>query len=210
MTYHVGQEIFIHKLKTKGEIQEVMDDGNVYVEYEKRKGKHTYLATDMFNVDEISLYRPKSKRQYNRKPLDIKIKYFDKSLPKIEKIEVGDWIDLRATESVHLYKGEFELIPLGVAMQLPKGYEAHVVPRSSTYKRWKVLQTNSFGVIDESYCGDNDQWQFPALAMEQTKINKGDRICQFRIVRKMPNVNFVEVDELGNEDRKGFGSTGTK
>lgn len=138
----------------------------------------------------------------------IRIKYFDKEIPRIEKIDKGDWIDLRAAENVYLSAGDFKLIPLGVAMQLPEGYEAHVVPRSSTFKNFGVIQTNSLGVIDNSYCGDNDQWFFPAYALRDTVINKGDRICQFRIVEKMPLIEFVEVDALNNKDRGGHGSTG--
>ena len=142
--------------------------------------------------------------------LQIKVKYFDKHLQKIEKISIGDWIDLRASESRVFKKGEFKLIPLGVAMELPKGYEAVVVPRSSTYKNFKIFQTNHQGVIDESYNGDNDQWFFPAYALEDTTIYFGDRICQFRIQKKMPQIEFIEVEKLENKDRKGFGSTGVK
>lgn len=137
----------------------------------------------------------------------IKIKYFA-NINKIEKIEKGDWIDLHSAEEVELKAGEFKLISLGVAMQLPKGYEAHIVPRSSTFKNFGIIQTNHQGVIDESYCGDNDIWKFPALAIRDTVIHKNDRICQFRIVEKMPKINFREVEILGNENRGGFGSTG--
>lgn len=141
--------------------------------------------------------------------LEIKIKYFT-NIEKVEQISVGDWIDLRAAEDVSMVVGDFKLIPLGIAMQLPEGYEAHVVPRSSTYKKWKIIQANHMGVIDESYCGDNDQWMFPAIALENTIIHKGDRICQFRIMEHQPELRFVEVSKLGNEDRGGFGSTGDK
>lgn len=139
----------------------------------------------------------------------IKIKYFTDKIDKINKIDKGDWIDLRAAETVELKAGEFKLIPLGIAMQLPEGYEAHVVPRSSTYKNFGIIQTNHQAVIDESYCGDNDQWWYPALAQRDTVINVNDRICQFRIMEKQPPITFVEVDTLGNEDRGGIGSTGT-
>lgn len=139
--------------------------------------------------------------------LNIKIKYFA-DIEKIKPIEKGDWIDLRAAETVELKEGEFKLIPLGIGMELPEGYEAHVVPRSSTYKNFKIIETNSMGIIDNSYCGDNDQWFFPAYALENTIINKNDRICQFRIVEKQPNINFEEVNELKNPDRGGHGSTG--
>lgn len=140
--------------------------------------------------------------------MTIKIKYFDPDLIRLEKIEKGNWIDLRAAETVEMKKGEFRLIPLGIAMHLPIGYEAHVVPRSSTFKNFKILQTNSFGVIDESYCGDNDQWFFPALAVEDTVIHKNDRICQFRIMDHQPQMDFEEVESLGMPDRGGHGSTG--
>lgn len=140
--------------------------------------------------------------------LEIKIKYHDKNLEKIEKIPVGDWIDLRSAVTVDMKAGDFLIIPLGISMKLPEGYEAHVVPRSSTFKKWGVLQTNSMGVIDESYCGDRDIWCFPALAMKNTTIFKGDRICQFRIVKKMEEVKFTEVDQMEDESRGGFGSTG--
>lgn len=139
----------------------------------------------------------------------IHIKYFDNEIDKIQKIENGDWIDLRAAETVELKAGEFKLIKLGVGMILPSGYEAHVVPRSSTYKNFGVIQTNHCGIIDESYCGDNDQWRFPAYALRDTVISKNDRICQFRIVKKQPEISFQEVDKLADRDRGGLGSTGT-
>lgn len=138
----------------------------------------------------------------------IKIKYFDNEIDKIEKISNGDWIDLRSAENVHLKKGEFHLIPLGVGMKLPDGYEANIVPRSSTYKHFKVLQTNCFAVIDNSYSGDSDEWKLPVIAMEDTTINKNDRICQFRINEIQPNIEFEEVEHLDDVSRGGFGSTG--
>lgn len=143
-----------------------------------------------------------------RKKLEILIRYHDQDAQRIEKIPVGDWVDLRCAERVDMATGEFKIISLGVSMKLPEGYEAHIVPRSSTFKKWGILQTNSMGVIDQSYCGDGDVWGFPALAMRPTTIFKGDRICQFRIMPKMPEVNFIEVDRLNDENRGGFGSTG--
>lgn len=142
----------------------------------------------------------------------IKIKYFDKDMPKLEKIggNKSDWIDLRSAEDLDMKAGEFKLISLGVAMHIPDGYEAHIVPRSSTFKNYEIIQTNHFGVIDNSYCGDNDVWMFPAYALRDTHINKYDRICQFRIVKKQPPIMFKEVETLGNKDRGGIGSTGTK
>lgn len=136
------------------------------------------------------------------------IKYFDREIEHVRKIAQGDWLDLHAAETVELKSGEFKLIPLGIAMQLPDGYEAHVVPRSSTFKNFGVLQTNSFGVIDNSYCGDSDQWFFPAYALRDTVIHKNDRICQFRIAKKQPDIEFEETDHLCNPDRGGHGSTG--
>lgn len=136
------------------------------------------------------------------------VKYFDPEMPKIEKIQKGDWIDLRAAEEVHLNPGEFAMIPLGVAMKLPEGCEALVVPRSSTFKRYGIIQTNSVGVIDEAYCGDNDQWMMPVLAMRGTVIPKYDRICQFRLLKHMDKVDIEFVENLEGTDRGGFGSTG--
>lgn len=141
---------------------------------------------------------------------NIKIKYFDNKIDKLKYIggNKSNWIDLRSAETVHLKKGEFHLIPLGVGMKLPEGYEANIVPRSSTYKNFKILQTNSFAVIDNSYSGDNDQWFYPVIAMEDTTINKNDRICQFRINKIQPEIEFEEVDYLDEVDRGGLGSTG--
>lgn len=142
--------------------------------------------------------------------LQIKIKYFNKDMTKLSKIAQGDWIDLRAADTVELKAGEFKLVPLGVAMELPEGYEAHVAPRGSTFKNYGVIETNSVGVVDESYKGDNDQWFMPVLAMRDTVIPFDERICQFRIVEKMPEVEFVEVEAMNNEDRGSHGSTGVK
>jgi len=140
----------------------------------------------------------------------IKIKYFNRNLEKIKKISKGDWIDLRASETIYLNKGECASIPLGVAMQLPKNYEAHILPRSSTWKNFRIIQTNHMGIIDESYCGDNDQWLLSVYALENTHIKENDRICQFRIVEKMPEFDFEEVEQLDNDDRGGFGSSGVR
>lgn len=141
--------------------------------------------------------------------VSIRIKYLSDKIEKLRYIDgKSDWIDLRAAKEVELKKGEFALIPLGVAMELPAGYEAHVVPRSSTFKNFGVIQTNSMGVIDETYCGDNDQWFFPAYALRDTVIHVNDRICQFRIMEHQPALDFEETDVLGNEDRGGHGSTG--
>ena len=140
----------------------------------------------------------------------IKIKYFDQEIEKIQKISVGDWIDLRSAEDVFLLKGEFTVIRLGVGMILPDGYEAHILPRSSTPGRFGIMLANSMGVIDNSYSGDSDEWRFPAVALWDTEIKKGDRIAQFRIVKNQPRIKFKIVDHLNKISRGGIGSTGTR
>ena len=138
----------------------------------------------------------------------IRIKYFTDKIDRLAYIGgKSDWIDLRCAKEVQMKAGEFCLIPLGVAMQLPEGFEAHVVPRSST-TLFRSIQTNHTGIIDESYCGDNDQWFMPAYALRDTEIHVNDRICQFRIVEHQPQLAFEETEELGNRDRGGLGSTG--
>lgn len=140
--------------------------------------------------------------------MQIKIKYFTDQIDKLAKITQGDWIDLRSAETIALKAGDFKLIPLGIAMQLPAGYEAHIAPRSSSFKNWGILQTNSIGIIDNSYRGDNDQWLMSVYATRDTIINQNDRICQFRIVKNQEPVEFITVEHLDNSDRGGFGSTG--
>lgn len=139
----------------------------------------------------------------------IKIKYFTDKLERLAYIDgKSDWIDLRAAEDIDMKAGEFKLIPLGVAMKLPKGYEAHIVPRSSTFKHFGIIQTNHQGIVDETYCGDGDQWFFPAYAMRDTQIRVNDRICQFRIMEHQPTICFEEVAALLDQNRGGIGSTG--
>ena len=141
----------------------------------------------------------------------IKIKYFSPDLEKLAYIDgKSDWIDLRASETVTLKAGDFKLIPLGVAMELPKGYEAHVVPRSSTFKNYGILQVNSCGVIDGSYCGDGDMWKMPVYATRDTVFHANDRICQFRIMENQPQIQFQETPSLEGKDRGGFGTTGVR
>lgn len=141
----------------------------------------------------------------------LKIKYLNEDVKRLEYIDgKSDWIDLRAAERVEMKAGDFKLIHLGVAIELPEGYEAHIVPRSSTFKNFGILQANSMGIIDETYCGPNDWYRFPALAMRDTVIEVNDRICQFRIEKHQPELMFKEVEELTGMDRGGFGSTGTK
>ena len=141
--------------------------------------------------------------------MKLQIKYHNEEIEKIKKIDKGDWIDLRAAEKVELKQGDFALISLGVSMKLPDGYEDHLAPRSSTFKTWGIIQTNSIGVVDNSYSGNNDIWKMPVYATRDTVINVNDRICQFRIMPKMPVVDVEEVDNLEGPDRGGFGSTGT-
>ena len=139
----------------------------------------------------------------------IRIQYLNDEVKRLEYIDgKSDWIDLRAAEDVVLKRGEFRLIHLGVAMQLPEGYEAHIVPRSSSFKNYGIIQTNHMGVIDETYAGPNDWWRMPVLAMRDTEIHKNDRICQFRIMEHQPQIQFEECDMLDSPDRGGFGSTG--
>ncbi len=138
----------------------------------------------------------------------IKVKYHDPDLPKITEIEKGDWIDLRAAERVCLFKGDYRSINLGVSIEVPEGYEALLVPRSSTFKNWGIIQTNAIGIIDESYCGDDDVWMMPVYATREVIIEKGDRICQFRIIKHQPDLDIKEVESLGNDNRGGFGTSG--
>lgn len=160
----------------------------------------------------------------------IKIKYHGNDLPKVEIKEGSDWIDLYASETVFVPFCKQVLVPLGISVELPEGYEAEIRPRSSTFKTWGVIQSNSCGVIDESFKGDNDIWCFPAVALDTSEaeieyvqhglpvptgrvgryVRKGDKICQFRINKKMGSVELVEVEHLGNKDRGGFGSTGRR
>lgn len=155
----------------------------------------------------LSLEASEPKNFKNDETPVIYVKY----LRRIDPIRVspnGDWIDLRAGKDIHLLKDEYGCIPLGVAMKLPDGYGAIIAPRSSTYKTWKIIQTNSIGIIDNIYCGDNDEWMLPVLATEETTILRNERICQFRLLKNYPDPDLIMVDDLKNEDRGGFGSTG--
>lgn len=140
----------------------------------------------------------------------INIKYRDDTIERVEKIEKGDWIDLRCAEKVELKSNTWNLIPLGVAMELPKNYEAILAPRSSTFKKWGIIQTNTPGVIDNTYCGDDDWWFMSVWTTRDVTIEKNDRICQFRIQKKMPKIKFIVKEFFGNKNRGGCGSTGTK
>ena len=154
--------------------------------------------------------------------MKIRIKYFEEST-KLKKIAKGNWIDVYANKDVFVKVNERAMIPLGFALELPSGWEAHLAPRSSTFKTWGIIQTNSVGVVDDTYIGDNDQWHMPVYCLEgkgtelidgeEIKgpwIRKGDKIAQFRIMEVMPEIEFDEVESFGNSDRGGFGSTGSK
>ena len=142
--------------------------------------------------------------------MEIKIKYHNNRIDRIKQIKTGDWIDLRAAETVSMKKGDFAYISLGISMKLPEGYEAHVAPRSSTFAKWGIIQTNGVGIIDNCYSGTNDIWKMPAYAVRDTEIKENDRICQFRIIERMPQLVFTETDSLDSEGRGGFGSTGER
>jgi len=168
-----------------------------------------------FEIDTIeAIQRMKEyiMQEYNledKSAMKITIQYLDDTVKRLSVIDKGDWIDLYAAETVELKQGEFRLIHLGVAMKLPEGYEAHIVPRSSTFKKWGIIQANHMGIVDNSYSGPNDWWKMTALAMRDTVIEKGDKICQFRIMERQPKVILVE-GKMEGADRGGFGSTGSK
>ena len=192
--------------------------GNTYAPFLNPDLQHNNLVCDkvihQYNktMDGLAKKKIVKRIREERKMTDsktIKIKYFTDKIEKLDYIGgKSDWIDLRAAETVKLKKGEYKLIPLGVAMQLPDGYEAHIVPRSSTFKNFGIIQTNHMGVVDHSYCSDSDMWRFPAYAIRDTVIHENDRICQFRIVENQPKIDFEVVDKLDAPVRGGFGSTG--
>ena len=195
------------KLFNTGDIVEVVCGGTDYpkgfrgiiTDYDESNGRFHYAINHGFWVNEDALALCESEH-----PI-IKVKYHDKACCVEQH---GDWIDLKSREDVIYVKGSFLLIPLGVSIELPKGYEAHVLPRSSTFKRYGILLANSMGVIDNDYCGDNDEWMFPAFALRDGEIKKGDRIAQFRVMPTMGKVHLMTVNTLGNENRGGLGSTG--
>lgn len=187
----------------RGTVIQVVNDKVVYVKYDNGFKAYTICRElELLPVDKKT----------------IRIKYFDDA-KKLEKISKGDWIDLYANKDMFIPEGSRAMIPLGVAMELPEGYEAHLAPRSSTFKTWGIIQTNHVGVIDHSFCGDNDQWHMPVYCLmgkheyeDQigTWIHKGNKIAQFRIMEIQPTIEFEEVEVLGNDDRGMCGTTGTK
>lgn len=154
--------------------------------------------------------------------MKIRIKYSEEAT-RLKKIAKGNWIDVYANKDMFVKEGERAMIPLGFALELPEGWEGHLAPRSSTFKTWGIIQTNSVGVVDDTYIGDNDQWHMPVFCLQGkdtniadgveekgTWIKKGDKVAQFRIMEVMPEIELEEVETFGNDDRGGFGSTGTK
>lgn len=211
-TYNISDKVFIHELKKRGEVVELVRTPNTYVIEYTIKNEEGKIQTirETFNSDEISPYKPKALNPDQRKPLSVNIKYFDKNMPRIAKIAVGDLIDLRSRERIDYKKGDSFIIPLGVAMEIPKGWKADLLPRSSTFKKWGLIQTNGVGKIDNSFSGDDDEWGMPVYALKDGVVEKYDRVCQFEIARKMPKFKFNEVSSLNSPSRGGFGSTGTK
>lgn len=176
----------------------------------KKKMYNANFTKRQLNIIQEFLEYAKERRKRMNETLKIKIKYFDKGIEPITKIDKGDWIDLRAAETITLLQGEIHPIRLGVGMILPEGYEAHLAPRSSTLSKFGILCGNSVGIVDNSYSGDEDEWKFLAYAIRNTEICKGDRICQFRIMEKQPEIDFEVVEHLNDISRGGFGSTGVK
>lgn len=196
LMFKLEEKIWLTKERAKGVVKEIEGDN-----YKVTFFKDEKRETKWFEENDIVKFI---------EPLKIQIKYFDPNMPKIEKVKTGDWIDLRAAEDITLKQFEFKLIPLGVAMKLPRNYEANIVPRSSTYKNFGIIQTNSFGVVDRVYCGNSDEWFMPVIALRDTEIKKYDRICQMRINSVMPKVVFNEVEKLSSTNRGGHGSSGVK
>lgn len=204
--YKKNEKVWVKELKKTAKVKELNIPNleatiELYID-----GKLTEKTVKFMEIDKLN----KNGRRFN-KNLTILVKYFDGETKELEKIPTGDWIDLRSAETIEYKQGDFIKLPLGIAMSLPFEYEAHVAPRGSTFKNFGVIQTNSVGVVDESYRGNDDQWFVPLLAMRDGKIEKGDRVCQFRIMSKMPkNLKLITVKELKSPNRGGHGSTGVK
>ena len=207
MNFIMNKPVWILKDEVKGIMKE-FEDGKFKVTLFRNDERFT----EWFEESELEEFIPR--KQYNKpyrkdEPLKLKVLYHTDN-PELEQTTVGNWIDLRSAIDVELKQFEFKIIPLGISIQLPKGFEAEIKPRSGTYKNFGIIQTNSVGCVDETYAGNNDVWGMPALAMRDTKINKGDRICQFRINRVMSKLDIEKVETLNNENRGGFGNTGVK
>lgn len=210
----LGDLVFDKQQKVDGKVTFINNQNNtakveVITNQNKGTGERTTKLVEcrLFN---LTVIESKTQTKKSKSLLKIKVKYFNKDITKLSKITKGDWIDLRVAETVELKAGESVVIKLGVGMKLPEGFEANVVPRSSTFKNYGIIQTNHYGVIDNSYSGNEDEWRFPVYATRDTVINFDDRVCQFRIQRKMPDVEIEEVEELDAISRGGLGSTGIK
>lgn len=186
---------------------DVVSGRNIPVAHTEGGQSMSILTTG--DIDEFKEKIMKENNIEDQSGLEIIVQYRSEDTPRLKVIKKGNWIDMYADEDVTIPKGSLKLVNLGVAMKLPEGYEGHLAPRSSTLKNFKVLQANSVGVVDSTYCGPNDWWRFPAFAVEDTTIKRGERICQFRIMEIQPNIRFTE-GKMVDEDRGGFGSTGTK
>lgn len=169
-----------------------------------------YIAEGGLDMEaDLAYLEDKLSKTFVDSGLEVKVQYLNDRVRRLSVNAKGDWVDMYAAETVELKQGEHKLIHLGVAMKLPEGYEAHLVPRSSTFKKWGIIQANHVGIIDNSYSGPEDWWKMSVIAMRDTVINKDDKICQFRIVKRQPKLTFVE-GKMEGESRGGFGSTGSK
>ncbi|QNR65369.1 hypothetical protein IAQ67_15855 [Paenibacillus peoriae] len=235
--YSIGDKVYVKPLKVKGVVKGHLDGLTVVTyfikgkrrtnkfdlpllrRYTEKQHKVSIKLSPITIKSSLLKFQEELKRKgftksrfsssNQSKKLQIKVKYFTDIEP-LQKISKGDWIDLRSAINVEMKAGEYKLIPLGVGMKLPEGYEANPVPRSSTFKNFGIIQANHIGVIDNSYSGNDDQWHFPAIALRNTIIKKNDRICQFRIQEVMPEVELITVDVLDDISRGGFGSTGVQ
>lgn len=206
--YKTGETIFLHEKKTTGKVVRVIPkDLSIEVLYKKIKedGKLETL-TETFLLENVDKYRPAK--------FNVNVKYMDGQDKKLELEKNGDWVDVYTNEETTISQFEQALIPLGFALEIPKGYEAFLAPRSSTFKNHGVIVANSFGIIDNTYCGDEDEWKLSVVALRETTIPKGAKIAQFRLIKSMTDhdgaksIKFNEVDTLDNESRGGFGITG--
>ena len=205
---NVGDKVRVNFIPGVPEPNEVFADSYTITSMSfEEDGTYTYFLDGnmdgyYFSEESLELIEPAGEV--------IKVMYHTNRIDRLGAIDKGDWIDMRCAEDVEMKKGDFKLIPLGVSMKLPDGYEAHLVPRSSTYMKFGLIQANHMGIIDSSYCGDTDEWKFPAIAVRDTVIHANDRICQFRIEKVQPQIIFEEVDHLSADSRGGFGSTGVQ
>lgn len=198
----IGNRVYDNTQSVTGIVTDINYKTNVAEVEVEATSETEVILCKLFNLTVVGKLNNNTKK--------IRVKYFNLNSTKLSKISQGDWIDLRASETVEMKAGEFKMIPLGVAMKLPDGYEAPVIPRSSTFKNYGILQANSYGLIDNSYSGNDDQWHFPAYATRDVTINFDERICQFRIQERMEDIEFEEVEELDGKNRGGLGSTGVK